>query len=444
MNDLYRKKRKRDMSRNMIRHDDSEEIVSRLKRMQARKNKVRFWLVFGGIVLAILVAVGAFLAFRFYRYTGYEMKWEKELPEGSFSGYEHFGENVVRYSHDGASYMNKDGDDVWVDTYEMANPKVYVSGEYICIYDSLGTQIRIYNQAGLIGSANTLKPVTKAVIAENGVCAAILEDNDAAYITFFKKDGSSLDIIIKSRLEGDGYPVDIALSPEGTQLISAFAYLDGGVMRSKIVFYDFSEIGKSIPNRLVGGFEEDFTESVVARVRFVNSTYSYAVADTGIYIFSSKNISSPELVQKIETGEHIESIMHSGKHFGVIYSDLSSGKAVKENTAEEETKTADSKDEKEKKPEEETEELKNYRLVIYNADGSILFKREFDEQYDTFIADDSFVYLINDDICTIINMHGIVKFSDFMEDQARMITHGNMPGNFIFSGSTYMRDYQFK
>lgn len=429
------------MRRNMISSGDSDEQLREFVRMRDRKNKVRFWLTFGIAAFVVIILAAAFFAFRYYRYTDYELKWEKELPEGSFSGYEHFGENVVRYSHDGASYFDKDGKEIWVDTYEMSNPKAYVSGEYICIYDAMGTQIKIYNTAGPVGNAATLKTITKAVVSESGVCAAILEDNDAAYITFFKKDGEELDITIKSRMEGDGYPMDIALSPEGTQLISAFAYLDGGVMKSKVVFYDFSEIGKNIPNRLVGGFEEPFSDGVVGRVRFLNSTYSYAVADTGVYIFSSKNISSPELVNTITTGEHIDSIVNFKNHLGVIYSDLTDGSIVESDASGDDEKQDDASGDV---SQTEAEPMMNYRLVVYNADGSILFKKEFNDEFDTLLADDSFVYVIGNDICTIYNLHGIIKFSDYMEDPARMITHGNMPGNFIFSGTTYMKDYQFK
>ncbi len=418
----WEKKKKR-MSRNMIRSEDSEDKVRELQKEQARRNRVRFWLAFGVVAVVIIAAISVFLVFRFYRYKTYEMKWERELPLGSFSGYEHFGENVIRYSHDGASYIDKDGKDVWVDTYEMVNPRVYVSGDYACIYDALGTQLKIYNLVGSVGNATALMPITKAVVSESGVAAAILEDNDAAYITFFKKDGTDLDITIKTRLEGDGYPADIALSPEGTQLIAAYTYIAGGALRSKVVFYDFSEIGKSVPNRLVGGFEEPFAGSMVSRVRFVNSTYSYAVADTGVYIFSSRNISSPELVEAIETGEHIESIVNFRNHLGVIYSDLAH---------DEET---DSNDE---------EPLSTYRLVVYEPDGSISFKKEFNDSFDTLTADDSFVYILGNERCTILNMHGIEKFGDPMDDQARMISHGYMPGNFVFSGNTYIRDYQFK
>ena len=416
-------KKKKEMSRNIIRSEDSDEKVRQLKNEQARRNRVRFWLAFGIAAIIIIAVISVFLFLRFHRYTTYEMKWEKELPAGSFSGYEHFGDNVLKYSHDGASYIDIDGNDVWVDTYEMSNPKVYVSGDYACVYDALGTQIKIYNLSGSVGTATALMPVTKAVVSENGICATVQEDNDASYIKFFKKDGTELDITIKTRLDGDGYPTDIALSPDGTQLIAAFTYIDGGALKSKVVFYDFSEIGKNIPNRLVGGFEEPFANSMVSRVRFMNSTYSYVVADTGIYIFSSKNISSPELVNTIETGEYIESIVHFKNHLGVIYSDLT-------RSGEEES--------------EEAEPLSTYRLVVYEPDGKVTFKKEFDDLFDTLTADDSFVYVIGTDTCMIINMHGTVKFSDPVEDPARMITHGNFAGNYIFCGSTYIRSYQLK
>ena len=416
----------------MISPGDSAEHIEYLEREQKKRIRRKRWIIIAVIIALIIAAAACFMWFRYHRYTTYELKWERELPEGSFAGYEHFGDNVIKYSHDGASCIDKNAKDIWVDTYEMSYPKAYVSGEYACIYDAQGSQIRVYGKEGLTGNITTIQPVTKAVVAETGVCAAILEDNDASYITFFKKDGTDYDITIKSRLEGDGYPIDIALSPEGTQLICSFAFLDGGALRSKIVFYDFSEIGKNVPNRLVGGFEEPFSDSLVPRVRFINSVYSYAVADTGIYIFSSKNISSPELVKTIETGERIESIANMKNHLAVIYTDL-----VEDEITED----------------EEGNEVVNhvaagnsssYRLVVYEDDGSVLFEKIFYNRFDTITADDSFIYIIGNENLTIINMQGIIKFSDYIEDPARMITHAVTPGAFIFSGTSYMREYQFK
>lgn len=428
----YIERRKKEIKRNMISPGDSAEHIEHLEREQRKRIRTRRWIIAGVIVVAVLLVVACFMWYRYHRYTSYELKWEKELPEGSFAGYEHFGENVIKYSHDGASYIDKTAKDVWVDTFEMGSPKAYVSGEYACIYDAQGSQIRIYGTEGLLGNITTAQPVTKAVVAENGVCAAILEDNDASYITFFKRDGTDLDITIKSRLDGDGYPIDIALSPEGTQLICSFAFLDGGALRSKVIFYDFSEIGKNVPNRLVGGFEENFRDSLVPRVRFINSVYSYAVADSGVYIFSSKNISSPELVKVIETGERIESIANMKNHLAVIYTDLVMDEVTTDDDGNEVVNHVPA------------ENSSSYRLVVYKEDGSILFERIFDNRFDTLTADDSFIYIIGNENLTILSMQDIVKYSDYAEDPARMITHSSTPGALIFSGTSYMREYQFK
>jgi len=473
-----REKRKRQLRMNQIKggnygvSDRGESLVQEYE----KRKKIRLWVIIIVLLLILLLGAAVFLLYRYHRYTSYELKWEEELPEGSFVGYEHFGENVIKYSHDGASYLDKTGKEVWIDSFEMNNPKAYISGDYACVYDAQGTQIRIYNETGQTGVATTLMPITKAVVAEAGNCAAILEDADAAYINFYKKDGTEQDISIKTRLAGDGYPMDLALSPEGTQLITAFAYLDGAVMKSKVVFYDFSEIGKNVPNRLVGGFEEPFEDAMIARVRFLNSTYSYAVADTGVYFFSSKNISSPELIKEPETGERIESIMNYGDELAVVYSDLETDEEIKErNKAKaEEAKEGDknqaeadkdadkasgSKDkatDKDKDSDKKTDKSKESgsegaiiktdenRLVVYRGDGSQTLNKKFSCDYDHATTDGEYFYFKGADTLTIFNQYGTAKYSGEMSDNAHIITKAQGAGCFIFSGTNYMREYQFK
>ena len=53
-----------------------------------------------------------------------------------------------------------------------------------------------------------------------------------------------------------GYLLDVSLSPEGTQVMVSNVYLQDGIMGNRVAFYNFSEYGKSYPDRLVGGFEE--------------------------------------------------------------------------------------------------------------------------------------------------------------------------------------------
>ena len=76
------------------------------------------------------------------------------------------------------------------------------------------------------GQVTTTLPVLSLSVSAKGVVASSQEDSKASYIYLYKKDGSALDIYVKSLLSGDGYPVDVSLSPSGTQWITSFMYLE--------------------------------------------------------------------------------------------------------------------------------------------------------------------------------------------------------------------------
>ena len=273
--------------------EDSEAVV---RRAHNRVLRHRWILV---LLVLLLIAAGAaawFFYQRNYRYSGYETAWQVDLNEGSLVGYESFGTNVLKYTKDGASYLDNRGRTVWTESYEMKSPIISVKGDYAAIADMQGNSIYICNTDGTLGQATTVLPISKVAVSGTGVTAAVLEDSASSYITFFQKDGTSLDITVKTNMSGDGYPLDIALSDDGTQLMSSFVYLQGSELKNRVVFYDFSEIGKNVPNRLVGGFDDEFQGDMVPRVTYMGSPYSCAFSGKALTFFSSRNLASPELV----------------------------------------------------------------------------------------------------------------------------------------------------
>ncbi len=48
-------------------------------------------------------------------------------------GYKSFGNNVLKYTRDGASYIDNRGENVWTESYEMKTPVVAVNGDYAAI-----------------------------------------------------------------------------------------------------------------------------------------------------------------------------------------------------------------------------------------------------------------------------------------------------------------------
>lgn len=390
--------------------EDSEEIV-RKARKRVRRKRLKIFLIIA--VILIGAGIGLFQYFRNYQYTDYEVVWEKEIKEGSFVGYMDFGSNVLKYSKDGASYIDNQGKEIWAQSYEMKSPAACVNGDYAAIADQQGNSIYIFDKAGYTGTATTLLPIIKATISAHGVVAAILEDSTANYIYFYKNDGSVLEITFKALLNGDvGYPVDISLSPDGTQLIGAYAYLKSGALNGRVAFHNFAEIGKSRQNRLVGGFDEPYESSLVARVHFLDETYSCAFADNSVSFYSTKNALSPELLKQVMVEEEIRSVFYSNKYVGIIV-----------NNAEGENPD---------------------RMNIYNPDGSLVFSEAFHYQYTQADIDGERVILYNEDSCRVYDMSGRLKFEGTFDFPVSKIRNGRFPNTLLVTGPQNMKEIRLQ
>ena len=198
----------------------------------------------------------------------------KTVSDSSFIRFAVFGDNMIKYTKDGASYIDASGKTIWTQSYEMKTPIININGDYAVIADQQGNEMYICNKEGCTGTAKTQLPITKAAVSARGVAAAVVEDSTASYIFYFKKDGESLGINIKMLLSGDGYPVDIALSPDGKQIVMSIMYMKNGALKNKVAFYDFSEIGKNVNNRFIAAFEEEFDLVTTRPLLFLPHTHT--------------------------------------------------------------------------------------------------------------------------------------------------------------------------
>lgn len=380
------------------------------------------------IILAVLVALAAIAAlvlFRYERYhtfTDYQTVWERDLVaeaqeaaaqgEGSFCGYRDFGDGVLKYTKDGATYLDAKGKVVWVQSYEMRSPVVSVNGDFVAIGDQQGNSIYICDQNGTQGQATTLLPILRVTVSAKGVVAALQEDSKASYIYLYKRDGSPLDIMVKSLLSGDGYPVDLSLSPNGTQLITSYMYLDQGMIKCKIVFYNFG-LGKNDPNRVVGiFFPKDLGDAMAGRVRFLDESHSVIFADKGIQFFSTRVETSPELVSQIPIEENIRSISYAQDKVGIVTDNVEGGDP--------------------------------YRLRIYDREGSPVFEKSFNYQYTGFDIDGDLILLYNDSSCKVYNMTGTEKYNGTFDFTVSKVSAGRFPGTLLVMGPQKMTEIKLQ
>lgn len=423
MNSMEREQKKRQLKRRIVepgsapggrpgkhQEDNEEEIVRKAER-KTRLKRLRLILI-----LIMLAAILVFLAVRYVRghqYMEYTVAWEKEIPasESSFTGYMKFGENLLKYSKDGASYIDKSGNAVWSLSYQMKSPVCYVNGNFAVIGDQQGNSLYICDITGLQGEATTLLPILRVSVSAYGVAAALVEDSTSTYITFFKKDGSMLDWSIKTVMSKNGYLMDVSLSPEGTQVMLSDVYIQDSTLKNRIVFYNFSEFGKSYPDRLVGGFEE-FGESLCPRVQFFDEDHACAVTDNQLAFFSLVNVTSPELVKQVPVEEEIQSVAYSDSHVAIVVNAPSG-------------------------------EYDN-RLDVYKSNGTLAFSREFTYLYQNLDIDGDFVFLYNDNSCKVYDLSGRERFSGEFDFTVSKITRGSRFNTLIITGGDRIREITLK
>lgn len=416
MSDMSREQKKRQLRsrvitpgkpQNPIPQEDREEEARQVHHKVRRRRLVLMALLF---ILLSGLAASFYWYQRYYKYESMSIGWERQLDrEGNFTAYEKFGSNLLRYSKDGASYINAEGKDVWVQSYEMKSPIVAVNGDYAAIADQQGNNIYICDLNGCQGVATTVLPIVKVTVSAKGVAAAILEDNAASYIYFYRKDGTEIKIFIKGVLGGNiGYPLDISLSPDGTMLVGSYAFIEDGALKNRVAFYNFSEVGKNALNRFVGGFHDLYENSMVPRVQYLDDVYSVAFADNSLSFYSSKDVMSPALVTQIPIEEEIKSVFYDDSHVGIIVS-ASSGEY-------------------------------DSRMELYKSNGDKVFSVEFSYGYEHVDIDDDMIFLYNQDSCRIYNCLGILKYEGTFDFTVSKITKGRLPNHMIVTGPQAIKE----
>ncbi len=414
MNDLSsmnRESRKNELRRRVITpgkprpnliEEDSEEVVNRAHEKVVKRRLLLLLLL---LILFAAVAGGLYWHQRYYQYESAAVVWERQLDrgEGNFTGYMDFGDNLLKYTKDGASYINAEGKDVWIQGYEMKSPIAAVNGNYAAIADQQGNSIYICDLNGCQGIAKTVLPIVRITISAKGVAAAVLEAQDASYIYFYRKDGTELKLHIKGLLGGEiGYPLDISLSPNGTMLVGSYVFIEKGMLRNKVAFYNFSEVGKNALNHFVGGFHDIYDNSMVPRVRYLDDVYSVAFASNSISFYSSRDVMSPELVNQVPVEEEIRSVFYNEKYVGIIAA-ASSGEY-------------------------------KYRMDLYRADGKKVFSQEFNYEYSHVDIKGNMIFLYNDDSCRIYNCYGNLKYEGTFDFTISKITKGSFDYEIIVTG----------
>jgi hypothetical protein len=343
------------------------------------------------IVFLLLLAIGAFFVIKMTTcYEDYEVEKKWERKDSAESSYYSYNNNLLKVSADGIFHTAYDGTLIWNYTYDMTNPSIDISGDYIIVFDKKGTEVDIFSSKGFVKNLTTTTPIVDAKVASQGTVALMLEENTTSYIQMFDKNG---DLLVSGELhhESSGFPVSMALSSDATRLLLSIINVDDGEISTKLVFYDFTSRGKEEQDNIAASHQ--YIGALIPKVDFVSKDKAIAFSDSRIIIFN--NNYKATVAKDISVPSEMKSIFYNDTHFGYICETATEGGTVVD------------------------------QLNVYNLFGFRCISKPIDSSYANIqILDNNEIYINNGKEATLYNLQGFKKFTYTFED----VVYNLLPG----------------
>ena len=317
----------------------SKEDVKDKKEQEAVPKRMRPGMIVLWVLVALALAGGVLWLVLRHRgsYTRLETGKSYQLATNSQASLTGFAGGLLRYSGDGISYMNTQGLEQWNISCSMNAPHLVTQGEVGALADLAGQSVVVFDKKGELGRYKTTDPILAAAVSAGGVTAVAMERDLNSLVCFYDKLGLKLDIEISLEMSESGYPMAMALSPEGSGLVLSMISSKGGSLNSQLVFYNFA-VGRSETNRLIGFFSHE--GHLLTQIDYLSSKRVAAVTDAGLEVYSLDQENKPVLLESIPFPGEISSYVVDNQHIAILYAEPGSGS----NT-----------------------------LAVYNADGKQLF-----------------------------------------------------------------------
>ena len=344
---------------------------------EAKRQKRKRWKKTGIIAGSILaVSIGIYLLINLQTYTSVRTVDTYPVSGAASNEYKQFADGVLKYSRDGISYLDQKGSEVWNQPYQIQNPVVDVNETSGAVADKGGNAILVFNEEGLRGEIETDLPIERISVSEQGIVSVILIDESSSQILCYDAAGNIL-VEHKTSVNGTGYPMDAALSPDGEILQVLYLYTQDGTITSRVAYYNFGQEGESETDHQVT--EQEYKDVVMADGFFMNQSVSAAVGDNMLTIFRGKSV--PEEAVKVEIDKEIKSVFHSQKYIGMIL---------------------------------KNEGKEGYELRLYNDRGQMAMSEDFSGDYSNVKICGSQVIMYDGKNCGIFTRGGIQKFEGEM------------------------------
>ncbi len=350
---------------------DYDELDEQLYLHRKKIIKRTLQILAGVVIVVVLIELIAALR----NYDDYEVRDVVERSSSGAMQYEAFGNYMLEYSNDGISCLTKSRDIVWNQSFEMTTPRVKICGNYLVVYDAAGTKLFILTKSGLEKSIEVSSPIQTVCIANQGTVAVLMKEDEQSQVKLYDKKGNEL---ANGKFYGDkgGFPIDIALSYDGTKLAVDMVDVSKGKISTTISFYNFGSVGQSEIDNNVGTYT--FEGLIIPKIDYVSSSQMLAMGTGKMLVFEGSQ--KPELAREIEIEEEVLSYFHNEKYVGIVY--------------------------------DNAEVDNSWHIKVMDLRGKTVMENDTDVAYDNveFLSNDE-ICVTNATHCEIFTIHSIRKFT---------------------------------
>lgn len=357
--------------------EESEEERRQEKNKRMLQLKKRIFLIIGAVFVVLLL----YIIITNSNYNSYEVVEETSVTNASMVDYIPYQDSLLKFSRDGAVYVNDKGASVWNESYAMKMPAADVSGEYAAVADMNGNDVYIFNKEGKVSNSTMPFAIKDVAVASQGEFAVILEGEKENYINIYDRNGEQISEI-QTTIDKSGYPMDIDLSDDGEKLFSSYLYLDGADVKNGLAAYNFGSVGQNEnADRLMGGYQLD--DTIVPKVEFLNNNTICAFGDNQFIIYSMKEKPSEKAIISFK-GE-VQSVVYNSNYIGIVVANTEKTKG--------------------------DEEVAPYELQLYNLTGRKVMTKKIDFDYENVRMSEEEIVFTGGNECRIYTIKGKLKFS---------------------------------
>lgn len=373
---------------------------------EEKKSKKLLIVLLGTAVFAIIGTILYSTLIRAPRhYSGYTI--EKKSERGSVIDTKYFENDgrLITYNREGVFAIGADTSVLWNAGISYKNPKVVAAGEYVAVVDIGGKSLSFMN-----GRTTPVNVVTKELqgtvldvsVSEEGQVAVLMSEKHSNLIQIIEPFNRNTEIKaeIKTYQKEDGYGLLVAISPDGTKLVTEYVNREGTELKSVLTFYNFGKTGESTnADRIVGIFP--YSDTLFGKLQFLNNTTLLAAGDNKLLCFGMKH----EPILKFEKGIHGKVTRVDGDESGI-------GLILLENNQ----KTSG----KEFLDEALADKTGEYFIRVTHS-GDIVFEKELPFKRSGLAYRRGEALLYSDESCLILNADGSEKFKTaFTENLLKM------------------------